>query len=174
MPAVSFPLVKSFLNIGTSKQDDELLDTVDRDEAILARRIGPLSPMTVVDEAHTGPWPLILRHRPVIAVTSVISGGLPLSGFTLDVEAGIVYGATPYFSGTALVTYTAGRSLLPLDLEAAVLELTKHLWTSQRPAGAQAPPGSPSGDEGQPTGAFLLPYRVQSLIEPYLRPSALA
>ncbi len=171
MTAVRLADVKAFLNLGTTRHDEELQDSLDRAEAILAARVGPLSPVTVTGERHTGPGPILLRRYPVASLVSVTSGGVAVPDADLDVDTGLLYGTLGSARGGVRVTYIAGRSVLPADLEAAVLELVKHLWQSQRPAGAQAPPGSLGGDDAQPTGAFLLPYRVQSLIEPYLLPT---
>ncbi len=171
MAAVLLSDVRTFLNISTTRHDDELLDTIDRAEAILSRRVGPLSLMTVTNEWHTGPGPLLLKRYPVVSLTAATSGGVAVADADLDTDAGLLHGTFSSVPRGVRVTYTAGRSVLPTDLEAAVLELVKHLWQSQRPASAQAPPGSLGGDDAQPAGAFLLPYRVQSLIEPYLLPT---
>ncbi len=171
MAAVLLADVKAFLNLGTTRHDSELQDTVDRAEAILAARVGPLSPVTVTDERHTGPGPILLKRYPVLALVGATSGGATVADADLDTGAGLLYGSFGSARGGVRVTYTAGRAVVPADLEAAVLELVKHLWQSQRPAGAQAPPGSPGGDDGPQGRAFLLPYRVQSLIEPYLLPT---
>ncbi len=172
MTALRLADVKAFLNVGTTRHDDELQDILDRAEAILAARVGPLSPLTVTGERHTGPGPLVLKRYPVVSVVGATSGGAVVGDLDLDGDAGLLYGSFGSARGGVRVTYTAGRAVLPADLEAAVLELVRHLWQSQRPAGAQAPPGSlGGGDDAPPGGAFLLPYRVQSLIEPYLLPT---
>jgi hypothetical protein len=168
MSAVLLTDAKTFLNVTVATHDAELQSMLDRAEAILARRVGPLSLTTVTDEVHTGPGPLLLKRYPVVSVTSATSDGVAVSDLDLDVDTGLLYGAFTSGFRKVRVTYTAGRAVPPADLEAAVLELVKHLWESQRPAGAQAPPGSLAGDDIQPGGSYLLPYRVQSLIEPHL------
>lgn len=181
MPAVSLTDVKVFLNITRPDDDDELMAMIDRAEAILVARVGPLDPVTVVEKHHGGLNPIVLRRPPVISVTSVVANGITtLAGFDLDSEAGLLYSEFGYgyegFPRSVEVTYTAGRPApLPADLEAAVLELVKHLWDSQRVPGASRPGfqgfGGGTGESAAVGGAgYLLPYRVQSLIEPYLRP----
>jgi hypothetical protein len=167
---------KAFLNITGTGSDNELVRMVDQAEAAIAARVGPLAPVTVTEMHHGGANPIVLRRPPVISVTSVVAdGATTTSGFDLDSEAGLLFSESGYgYAGlprSVQVTYTAGRSSLPADLEAAVLELVRHLWESQRGSTPVALAGA--GDDGlRDTGSgFLLPYRVQSLLEPYLRPS---
>ena len=174
MPAVSLTDLKKFLNITSATNDDELLDMIDRAEAILSRRVGPLTPTVVANEPHIGPGPLLLRRWPVTSVESVTSGGLTAAGWTADVAAGTV--SAPYvpYGASVQVNYTAGRAApLPLDLEAAVLEMVAHLWRSQRVPGATraATFGQQSEQDMQVGQGFLLPYRVQTLIEPHVLPA---
>jgi hypothetical protein len=174
---VSLDDVKTFLSPGVgsvidSANDDELIAMLDRAEAIIAARVGPLEPTVVTGEVHTGPGPLVLKQWPVVSVESVSSfyGG-PVTDFQADLDAGVVYG---YFSCTfrdTTVTYTAGREYLTPDLQAAVLELVKHLWSTQRVPGSRPyNPGGPDERTLAGVSTYLLPYRVQTLIEPYLLP----
>lgn len=170
--AVTFDDLKVFLGITDSGNDGELLAMLDRAVATLEARVGPLSEVDVVDEVHTGPGPLVLKRWPVISVTSVSDNGSDVTDLDLDADAGVLYGG--FFSCIrrgVKVTYVAGRADLPMDLEAAVLELAKHLWTTQRVPGSRRY-GSGDPDERTLAGAssYLLPYRVQTLIEPYVAP----
>lgn len=168
MSAVSLADLKAFLNKTDSNDDDELVAMLDRAEAILAVRVGPLSPITFT-EVYSGPGPIVLRRYPVISVTAVTDVGNAVTDSYLDVDSGVLYGSFSRWPAMSVaVTYVAGRDILPADLEAAVLELVRHLWTSQRGGGSLRP--SFPGDEApqQQTGSgYLLPYRVESLIEPY-------
>lgn len=174
MSVVTLAAAKTFLNITSTTHDAELQSMIDRAEAVLAKRVGPLAPVTVTGEVHTGPGPLLLRRYPVLSVASATSGGVAVSDVDADADAGVVYGTFSRTRRAVRVTYTAGRTApLPADLEAAVLELTGHLWQTQR---GNAPSATAlQGDEGAPSGGgFLLPYRVQSLIEPHLLPVGIA
>lgn len=175
MSVVTLASAKTFLNITTTTHDAELQAMLDRAESVLAKRVGPLAPVTVTDEVHTGPGPIVLRRFPVISVTSAASDGVAVTDLDADTASGVVYGTFSRALRKVKVTYTAGRATLPLDLEAAVLELTRHLWESQRGNSLATVPGSLPGEDVQtPGGSYLLPYRVQSLIEPYLLPGGLA
>lgn len=177
MAVVPLQDVKDFLNITSTGSDNELVLTLDRAEAAIAARVGPLSPVTVTEVHHGGRNPIVLRRPPVIAVTSVVADAVTtVAGFDLDSEAGLLYSEFGYgYAGlprSVRVTYQSGRAApLPADLEAAVLELTKHLWESQRGSAPAALTGTGDDELRSAGSGFLLPYRVQSLLEPYLRPS---
>jgi hypothetical protein len=170
MSVVGLALVKQFLNITDGSNDAELQATVDRAEAILARRVGSLTPVTIVDERHVGPGPLLLKRHPVISVSSVTSGSVAVTDWDLD---GDVLHGSFYAGYPARVTYVAGRPVIPADLEQAVLELVGHLWQSQRVPGANRVQAfaRQSEQDVQVGAGFLLPYRVQTLIEPYQLPT---
>jgi hypothetical protein len=169
--AVPLTLVKQFLNITSSNQDDELIDMIDRAEGVIARRIGPLEPTVVTDEVHTGPSPIALDRWPVVSVTSATTDGITVVDLDADLASGVVYGTFSRAHRGVRVTYMAGRSTpLPIDIEAAVLELTAHLWQSQR-GSAPSPLDVQDGDEAQIGSSFLLPYRVQALLEPHMLPT---
>lgn len=169
MSTVQLTLAKQFLNITTTDADIELQEMLDRAESILSERVGPLLPETVTDEVHTGPGPLVLRRYPVVSVSSATSGGVTVTDLDLDVDTGLLYGAFSPVRRSVKVTYMIGYANLPLDLEAAVLELVGHLWSSQR---GTSPTALQQADLDVPQvgGSYLLPYRVQSLIEPHLIP----
>lgn len=173
MAVVALPIVKGFLNLEATTADDaELGDMTERAETILSELVGPLGPVTVTDEVHTGPGPLQLRRIPVLAVTSATSDGYPVADLDLDGDTGILYGTFGYGRRRARVTYTAGRDALPYDLEAAVLELVGHLWESQRRP-MHGRPGFSDSEVNPEIGIgskYLLPYRVQTLIQPHLLP----
>lgn len=176
MSVVSLSSAKAYLNITGDQQDGELIDTIDRAEAVLARRVGPLGPEVVTDEVHSGPGPILLRRWPVVSLTSATSDGNAVLDLELDTDAGVVYGTFSRLARNVRVSYVAGRGTpLPADLEAAVLELVKHLWESQRVSrpGASRPGfgGSDLNPEVEMGAHYLLPYRVQTLIEPYLLPT---
>lgn len=172
MSALLLSDVKEFLNKTDSGDDAEVQAMVDRAEAIIAARVGPLTEVTVTDEVHTGPGPLVLKRWPVISVSSATSDGAAVTDLDLDEGPGVVYGSFGSTRRGISVSYVAGRTSLPVDLEAAVLELVRHLWVTQRVPGTRLR-GSGEPDERtlQGVSTYLLPYRVQTLIEPHLKPT---
>lgn len=176
MSAVSLLEVEAFLNDASSVNENELVDMLDRAEAIIAKRVGPLEPVPVTDEIHTGPGPILLRRFPVLSVSSATSSGVAVADLDADTDTGVLYGTFGCTRRAVKVSYVAGRAELPQDLVEAVLELVKHLWESQRVPGTRAPGfqgyGGDSANTNAPPGSgYLLPYRVQSLIEPYIIPA---
>lgn len=172
MAAVSLADAKLFLGITDTADDDELTAMLGRAEAVLTARVGPLEPVTVTDEKHTGPGPIVLKRWPVLSVSTASTGYGEVTDLDLDVDAGVLYGTfSSAIRRDVTVTYQAGRYPLPADLEAAVLELLRHLWSSQRvPGTRRAFAGDPDERTLQGVSTYLLPYRVQTLIEPHLVP----
>ena len=104
----------------------------------------------------------------MISVTSVSENGvaLPATAYSLDDEAGVLTRANGYVAYDWVagfenidVTYVAGRSSIPAGLVHAVLELVRHLWTTQR--GSVRRRGT---DDYQPGAGFSLPYRVREML----------
>lgn len=164
--------VKDQLNIPSTStgNDAELGKMLARATKAIGSRVGPLAPVTITDEVHTGPGAVVLRKQPVISVTSATSSGVAVGDLDLDREAGVLYGTFSAAPRAVRVTYVAGWASVPEDLDQGVLELVQHLWKTQRGGGSTraAFPGE-GEDQSEPDGSgYLLPYRVQSLIEPYL------
>lgn len=68
---------------------------------------------------------LFLKAAPVSAVSVTIGGEtVPPENYTLDPEAGVLYGITGYwpYRTPITVTYTHGYAVVPGDIEDAVLE----------------------------------------------------
>lgn len=181
MSTVTLAAAQLFLNKSADPTETELQSFIDRAEAILAVRIGPLAATTVTDEWHAGGTStLVLRKWPVISLTSATYAdgtALTLDDLTVDGDTGIVYWGygtagvfSSYGSRSVKITYSAGRASLAADLQEAVLELVKHLYESQR-GGGRTFNTNPDGALEPVPSSFLLPYRVQSLIEPYLIPA---
>jgi len=174
--ALDLASVKRHLNIpATSTGDDaELADTLARAVAVLGQRVGPLTPTTITNEVHTGPGPLVLDVYPVISVTTATAGGVAVLDAEVDRSTGELFGSFGYTPRGVRVTYVAGYDPLPADLELAALEMTAHLWRSQRGGGSGQVSfpgeGEQDDDDANPAAAYLLPYRVQSAIDTHRLP----
>jgi hypothetical protein len=168
---VSLAAVKATLDVSSAAHDAELQEILDEAEVIIGVLVGPLAPVTVIDEVHTGPGPLLLKQHPVMSVSSATNDGVAVSDVDLDAHAGVLYGSFGSGRRGVRVTYVTGRDLSP-DLRRAVLELVRHLWETQR---GNSPAGMALRDPDERTlqgvSSYLLPYRVQTLIEPYLIPT---
>ena len=168
MSALSLPIARAYLNIGTSDDDTEVQATIDAAEAILANSVGPLTTLAQRTDRVLGGKKLILPLAPVVSVASITAPDgtvVDQSTLTINTAAGVIYfsdGVTGFWQNVYDVTYTPGRSSLPGDLLMAVKEMVRHLWQTQR--GPAVRPGI-SSDSATP--GYLMPYRVQELIEPY-------
>lgn len=165
MSVVPLSAVKTHLNITSAAQEGELQAFIDAAEAAISRRVGPLEPTTVTAQV-SGPS-FVLPVFPVLSLTSLTDAGgtsLPTAGLTVDLASGVVTSPAGFGSGSYTITYSAGRSTCPVDLQLAVKELVRHLWESQR-----TPARFPGSDEPvAPAGAaYLMPYRVQELLAPH-------
>jgi hypothetical protein len=118
---------------------------------------------------------LLLHQPPALEVTEVSENGAVVdpAGYSLSAGGGVLTRTSGYSRsawvdgfGNVSVTYTAGRTYIPADLRQAVLELVRHLWTTQR--GQQG--RSRSGDDYTPGQGFSLPNRVIELLAPYELP----
>ena len=174
MPAITLAEAKTHLNITATTYDTELADFIASAEAVIAKRCGPLGLVAASARVQGGGSGLVLPVALVATLTSVTPVGgtaLTLADLHLDTAAGVVtynlggsFGARSYD-----VEYQSGRATVPADLMLAVKELVKHLWsTTQRGGSGARKPGS---DAPSSSATFLLPYAVQSLIEPHLQPS---
>lgn len=176
--AITLDDVRDHLNITDSEHDYELSTTLDAALARLAHEVGPLSVSEVVERHDGYSGDLLLRTRPAVSLTSLryidSETTIDLDNVYLDTGTGSIrwesgYGAA-FGPGAVLVTYQAGRADLPADLRYAVLELVRHLWTSQRGSGSAPARAGLTG--GEPTSDRMptfpdLPYSVQKMIGPY-------
>lgn len=165
---------QAHLNITVSTYDSELQTFIDAAEAALTNKVGPLQASAQTDRVLPANGRLRTRVAPVVSLTSVTSAEglvLTLTDLHLDQRAGVV---TPNIVGVGFISpyydvvYSAGRTVSATvngDLYAAIKELLRHLWESQRGAGVR--PGTVL--DVPPGAGFLLPYRVQELISPHLQ-----
>jgi len=157
--------VKVFLNISDPIRNEALQDAIDAAEAIIVKRLGFLGSTAYTDRVQGGCYALTLPRAPINTVTSITG----TSGATVTVAdcyirqgAGVIEfdtGAT-FSERWYDVVYSVGYATTPDHLTLAVKELTKHLFKAQR---GPTRPGSTAEDA--PTASYLLPYRVQSLLD---------
>lgn len=165
---------KSYLNITSATHDVELQEFIDTAESAIAKRCGPLA-STVTTRRVRGGSALVLPVTPVIdltSVTDVVSGATETIADLLVTPGGVVErlhggGFTARWYD---VVYNAGRASVPDDLLLGVKELLRHLWETQRGTSRTASPRSDAASNTVPGAAYLFPFRVEQLIEPYVQP----
>jgi uncharacterized phiE125 gp8 family phage protein len=178
-PPLPLSQVKSHLNIVESSvvDDDELRAYILAATGLIEGVVGPLSRRTVTAETHNGGrTTVLLKQAPIISITSCLENGsaLAATSYSVDNESGVLTrtsGYTAYTWGGDVdfanfnnisVTYVAGRSIIPADLAHAVLELVRHLWTTQR--GSIRRSGT---DDYVPGSGFSMPNRVREMLNRY-------
>lgn len=189
-PLISLADARAHLNwtssTGTSN-DAELMDVVlsasDTIEGYLGR---PVRRQTFAEQYNAPPGGIALRQTPcacsacepyrVLTVASIVIGTVTLTSgtdYALDPATGIIWpgpypipGGSFAVSGAVTVTYTAGYTATPGWAQMATKRLVEHLWTrSQAPRHSRS--AQPEPTEVQPSPTYLLPYMVQSLLEPH-------
>ena len=173
-PPVSLSTLKAHLNLTGTTNDDELRSMLNAATAAIEARVGPLTRRPVTEVHNGGVSGILLRQPPALSITSVTENGSTVagSGYTLSPGGGVVtrvngYSRSVWTDGfnNVSITYTAGRTSIPADIRQAVLELVRHLWTTQR--GQQ---GNRRQDEFIAGQGYSMPNRVLELIAPYELP----
>jgi hypothetical protein len=175
---------KDALNIpqATTTDDAEIQRKIATIEANIEKMTGgPVITRSIVERAELtdGYTALVLRKRPIVAVTSIVSvaSGQPIAIGDLDIDpnSNIVrrklglpfYG--PYFTWlpTFTVTYTAGLGTsVPPAIADAAADIIQHLWETQRGPSVMPPLG---GDETVtlPGWGYAIPNRAAEKLSPY-------
>lgn len=188
MPVITLDEAKVHLNITGSTHDAELMGFIESAEGVIAKRCGPLGPTTKSVRVRgtsrgtgTGTYQrpsltdrtsLILPVCPAVSLTSVTPVGgtaLTLADLYLSPNSVVTFNLGGSFGDASYdVVYVSGRATVPADLMHAVKELVKHLWVNSQRGGSGA--RKPGSDAPASSAAYLMPYAVQSLIEPYMQP----
>ena len=165
---------KDYLGISDESGDVKLQGIINSAEATLTKRVGGLQATARTDRVRGG-LELVLPVAPVISLTSVTEVGgnaLSLTDLWVEPRSGVIawlyggsFAATQFIFNWYDVVYQAGRSVCPDDLREAIIELVIHMWESQR-----GPMNVLARSTEAPSSPYLLPYRVQELIAPYIQP----
>lgn len=191
-PVVSLDSAKSFLNISGTASDAELQTFIDAAIALWEGRVGPVSVQTYSEWYDGGRPQIVLRHTPVVSVASITeafssalaytltaetldgSAGGDAWGYTLDTETGLITRRATGFvidfangRRNVHVTYDAGYSSVPVDIQQGILLLIKHMWATQRGPGSIMGTG---GEDYTPGAGFIWPNRVQEIAQAHMVP----
>ena len=171
---VSLADAKDHLNITSTTGDEELRRFIGVASAACENYTGRTWRRTTYTETlDGGSAAVVLAHPPVLSVTTVTENGATVaaSGYSVS-TTGVVarvsgYGLTSWYPGyrNVSVTYVAGAAVVPDSITHGVLEMVRHLWSSQR--GASLPLSVSASDEWSPADSFSIPRRVQELWEPH-------
>lgn len=179
MSVLTLAEVKDHLNISSVSFDAELQVFINRAEAAVASKCGPLASTAVTQKVRGYASSLSPRVTPILSLTSVTptGGGTPI-GLALLVtpEMGLRGPQTiEYLSPGGFfssfwydLVYNAGRAVVPDDLKLAALEGVRYYWQTQ--LGETALPAIGNVDAVPAMLGDAFPWlRVQHLVEPYLQ-----
>lgn len=172
MAVISLQEAKTHLNITGTEVDDEVTAFINAATTAIVSRVGPIESTSAnTVRRHGGVRALTVKtgHHllSVQSVTPVGGTAITASLLFIDTDGGVI----EYADGSAFteraydIVYTAGWNPVPTDLKQAVLEMTRHLWKTQR--GTNRRPGS--HEDATPGEAHTLSWRVKELITPYMR-----
>ena len=173
---VTLANLRDHLDVKATTADAELLRFLAAAINNVEKIVGPLGVRNVT-EYHQSPGSvIILRQSPVVSITQVRPFGWAGAGiallaatYRLDADAGLLH-LQNYASGEVEVTYVAGRTTVPEDIDTAVMIVAGRLWETQRGNSPSALPPAEFGGGAFSTGGLpLLPPLAVSLLEPYRR-----
>jgi hypothetical protein len=182
---LSLAEAKRQLNITGTSSDEEIRGWIESVTAGIQQFTG-ISIRATFSEEHNAPWlgirSLPLRRTPVISVTSVVpvtTGGTSYVTADLHVDrtTGVLRRANGgAFFGPQVVTYEAGRTVIPANILSAAKIILQHLWRTQR--GSRGPVVG-GGDDYQvteqvPGFGYAIPNRALQLMEPDRLPPGVA
>lgn len=189
---------KTFLNISGTQYDAELPGFITTASDMIESRIGPVVGAPTFDEfydgGHGSTTQIVLRHSPVVAITTITEAYTvswvktlqpqPLDGtstdssgygYTVDLQNGLITRraagmVSPFAAGkrNIHVVYTAGYAAIPPELVTAGKILVKHLWEARR--GGAKRPGLGGNDEASLKDEGDFPARVEEILANFYVP----
>lgn len=178
--AIGLDDVRAHLNIDDHSSDVELAGFLAAATGVAEDVVGPLTPVAHVEDrlVDIPAQVLVLRRAPLVAVTSVATGGpwsapLLVDPATLLVDLGVATISRldgRLFLGRTQVAYVAGQTIVPGNVRLGVLELVRTMWQQTQQGGRPAFPSGygEDGGGGAPMG-FAVPNRVRELFAPDAR-----
>lgn len=166
--------VKSHLNMTGTTSDEELRATLLAATVAAEDHLG--RPLRRAARTQTFYTPvgngrgLVLKHTDIASVTEVTADGTVLAAtdYDADLSAGVLWAGS--WAYPVAVEYTTAAVESPA-LRQAVLELTRHLWETQRGSMPMLPRGIDGMDAFNPATGYSLPRRVVELLAPYRMPA---
>jgi hypothetical protein len=154
-----------------SADEDDLSDYISAATPVIEDITGP---MFVRDETRTrnGGKPAIAMPFPFTAVVSLTENGAPVTDFSPNPAAGLIYAGTAstprtFQRGNANIqaTVTVGSDPIPPNVVLATRELVRFWWQQGR-QGNRPAFGDQSTDTVQTPSGFAVPRRVLELCRP--------
>ena len=173
-PIVSLADVRRHLTIRNLDpgRDEQLRDFLDAATDLAEDYTGRTYRRATFVETYDGGGALIaLLHTPVASITSIVQNGTAVTQYVLDPIAGTLSRGTisaPYawIDGIQNITVTsvAGGPVVKPRVRLGVLELTRHLWETQR-GGSNLPRQAGAGDDWDPRSGYSIPRKVSQMLD---------
>ena len=168
--------VKRHLNITSTTSDEELravlMAATTAAEDYLRRPLRRVPQTETFYTRNGNGRGLVLSRTDVASITEIVEDGdtLTADDYDADLNAGVVWRADcrEWCYPTSVEYVTAGVD--SPALRQAVLELTRHLWETQRGSMPMMPRGVDGMDAFNPAMGYSLPRRVTDLLAPYRMP----
>ncbi len=166
MPIITLAEAKAEVGENGTARDAKIQRCIASATPLVEEHVGPVEPRAVTQTV-TSPGTTILEGR-VVSVTSVLLGGLPVTGFTVNTRAGLLTGA-PIGS---VITYTVGFSPIPDAIRQAVFYAVQHAYESEQ--GAVPVTYGATDETFTISRGFFLPNRAKELLEPFRQGATVA
>lgn len=164
---------KAQLNIppATTAYDAEIAEFIRATTAVVERYTGQIVRTAYTETFDGGQCRLMLRHYPVLSITSVTENGTILdpSGYTFTPASGLLIRINglvewSFLPGVQNVTvaYIAGTTTTTPNVRQAASIILQHLWETQRPTGRG--PFDQRGEEFDPRFLYSIPRRALELL----------
>ena len=184
LPVVSYDSVLAHLNIPTaSANEEEVRRFIDAAQDLAENYVGAVLGRRTFVEYYDGQTDILrLRNPRAISISEVIEVGTTLdstqyqldptgqrlyrlTAASLTASTSVAYGYWASGVNAVKVTYTAGYAITPPAIQQGVLEIIRHLWTTQRGA-VNVMTRTGSGDDFYPASTYSLPRRAMELLDP--------
>lgn len=184
LPVVSYDSVLAHLNIPSSYgNEEEIRRFMDAAQDLAEGYVGAVLGRRTFTEYYDGNTDIIRLNNPrAISITTVIENGVTLgsadykldstgqrlhrlTSASLTQSTSSAYGYWATGVNAVQVTYTAGYAITPPAIQQGVLEIIRHLWTTQRGA-VNVMSRTGTGDDFYPGATYSLPRRAMELLDP--------
>lgn len=168
IPCVSLEEIKTYLGVTTTTSDEELRTFLDAATARGEAETGRVFGRRTVTHEWTAPSGMVtFPGVPILSITSVTDDGATLTAadYLLWKHSGVIKPVGAW-AGDVTVTAVCGYTAPPAPLRQGVMEMTRHLWQTQRGTLKMG-----IGEaEWSPVMSFALPRRVEELWSPWRIP----
>lgn len=173
MAILTLAEAKAALNITGTAHDAELPDYIAAAQECVDFLCGPSETVTIT-ETRQGCVEIALSTTPVLSVTSVVGqtwGPLILSRLWVNNSAGVIRAKTlsfPILQDYYEVTYTAGRTTVPLSIKQGVRIILAHQWDTRRGIGSLRPGAGGDDSTMIPGLGYAIPNRALQILDRYM------